>query len=237
LDASNDLAAFLANILDNMEQSISKSGSGSGQGFQLPDIIQGQGEVKNKLEGMGKSGVGKKGEEGASGKDGDKPGKGENGKEGNGGGKNGNSNGDGDSEQQLEELYDIYKEQDRLRQELENQLKNMVNGEEKQLGGKLTKLMQDFQDDLLENGITPRTMERMNNIEYQLLKLQGAALKQGQKSERESRTNRDDFRNPIITKPSLLENYHNDLEILDRDALPLRQNYQNRVKYYFKEND
>src|SRR5690606_9917611 len=100
------------------------------------------------------SGVGKKEGESSSGEDGNKPGKGENGKEGNGGGKNGNST--GDSEQQLEELYNIYKEQDRLRQELENQMKNMINGKEKQLGGKLTKLMQDFQDDLLENGITPR---------------------------------------------------------------------------------
>ena len=235
LDASNDLADFLANILDNMEQSLSKSGSGSGLDFQLPDIIRGQGELRDKLEGMGAAGSGKKKEEGSAGKEEGKQGKGENGKEG---GKEGrNENSPSDSEGELQELYNIYKEQDKLRQQLEDQLKNMINTEDKQLAGKLMKLMQDFQDDLLENGITPQNMDRINNIEHQLLKLQGAALKQGQKPERESRTNEDTFQNPIITKPSLLENYHNDLEILNRDALPLRQNYQNRVKHYFQEND
>ena len=235
LDASNDLADFLANFLDNMEQSLSKSGSGSGLDFQLPDIIRGQGELKDKLEGMGAAGSGKKKEEGSAGKEEGKQGKGENGKEG---GKEGrNENSPGDSEGELQELYNIYKEQDKLRQQLEDQLKNMINTEDKQLAGKLMNLMQYFQDDLLENGITPQNMDRINNIEHQLLKLQGAALKQGQRPERESRTNEDTFQNPIITKPSLLENYHNDLEILNRDALPLRQNYQNRVKHYFQEND
>src|SRR5690606_14600011 len=48
LDASNDLAYFLANILDNMDQSSSKSGSGSANDFQLRDILQGQGVLRRK---------------------------------------------------------------------------------------------------------------------------------------------------------------------------------------------
>src|SRR5690606_1406968 len=102
------------------------------------------------------------------------------------------------------ELYGIYKEQDRLRQELENQLGNMTNEEDRKLGEKLTKLMQDFQNDLLENGVTQNNMNKMNTIEYQLLKLKGATLKQGQRSERESKSNMQSFQNPITTKPSVL---------------------------------
>ncbi|MCG2459212.1 hypothetical protein K8352_00460 [Flavobacteriaceae bacterium F89] len=238
LDASNELTDFLANILDNMEQSLSNSGSGSGRGFQLPDIIRGQGTLKDKLGQSGMSGTEKLGNGGSFGKGDGKKG------EGQGGDENGESKGDsgagkngGDTEERSRELYNIYKEQDRLRQELEDQLQNMVNDKDRRLGERISKLMQDFQDDLLENGITRQNLDKMNNIEFQLLKLKGAALKQGQKSERESNYSSDTFKNPITTKPSLLENYHNDLEILNREALPLRQNYQILVKDYFKADD
>jgi hypothetical protein len=97
--------------------------------------------------------------------------------------------------------------------------------------------MEDFENDLLENGLTQRTIAKANTIQYELLKLENAALKQGKKSERESNSNKQDFTNPIITKPSLLDNYRNEIEILNRQALPLRQNFQNKVKEYFKGND
>ena len=64
-----------------------------------------------------------------------------------------------------------------------------------------------------------------------------AALKQGEKSERESNSNKNDFINPITTKPSLLDNYRNEVEILNRQSLPLRQNFQTKVKAYFNSND
>jgi hypothetical protein len=69
------------------------------------------------------------------------------------------------------------------------------------------------------------------------LKLENAALKQGKKQERESNTNKSTFQNPITTKPSLLDNYRNETEILNRQSLPLRQNFQNRVKEYFRSDD
>ena len=70
-----------------------------------------------------------------------------------------------------------------------------------------------------------------------LLKLENAAMKQGKKPERKSITNKNQFNNPITTKPSQLENYRNEIEILNRQALPLRQNFKNKVKEYFKSND
>ncbi len=269
LTAANSLADFLAEVMDNMQQSM-QMGKGSGQsegGFQLPDIIKGQQQLGEKMGEQGQSGSdGKSGKEGASGegeqgKQGQKGSNGENGQEGDGGsegqngqngeqgkdGKNGNGktgNGEGAgqgqgsmSESELREIYEIYQEQQKIRQELEKQLENMINAGDKKLGEKLIRQMEDFENDLLENGITQRARSKANTIQYELLKLENAALKQGEKSARESESNKKDFTNPILTKPSLLDNYRNETEILNRQALPLRQNFQNKVKAYFKGND
>ncbi len=246
-------------------------GQGQGQDFQLPDIIKGQGELKEKMEGMGQQGQGKpqKGQgerqqgEGQKGEgqqegegegesqsgEGKKEGEGQNGQGGRNGegkvgngskGENGNQGGQGQgepSEAELQEIYEIYKEQQMIRQRLEQQLQDMINAGDRKLGQKLLKQMEDFENDLLENGVTQRSISKINNIQYELLKLENAALKQGQKSERESTTNIKDFKNPILTKPPALENYRNEIEILNRQALPLRPNFQNRVKDYFKSDD
>lgn len=261
LTASNTLADILANILSNMQQSMqSGKGSSSGdgeQGFQLPDIIKGQGELKEKMGQMGQGGKSPsdKGQGKAEGKDGEKGQgqkggggsqgedgqegqgqEGKNGKNGSNGGQNGKTNGEG-NEKELQEIYQIYKEQQLLREQLAQQLLDMINKEDRDLTKKLLQQMEDFENDLLENGITKRGIEKINNIQHELMKLENAVLKQGQKSERESNTNTSNFKNAITTKPSQLENYRNDLEILNRQALPLRQIYKEKVKTYFKKND
>ena len=273
ITAANSLSDFLVNILDNMQQSM-QMGKGEGesqQGFQLPDIIKSQGDLKKKMDGSGKPGQGKPGGksgEGKSGADGEKGkgkegsksggengseskegksgskgkegkgAKGENG-EGKGGQGKGNdaSGGGGLSESELKEIYEIYKSQQTIRQALEEQLSNMINEGDRELGKKLLKQMQEFENDLLENGITKRTTTKSNIIQYELLKLENSALKKGKRSERESNTNKNTFTNPILTKPSLLEDYHNEIEILNKQSLPLRHIFKNRVKLYFKSND
>ena len=205
---------------------------------------------------------GEKGNEGASGKNGEN---GENGnqpegKKGQGhqeadGNKNRDGNGQGESsgednkgsgvgssagsisEAELKEIYEIYKQQEKLKQSLEEQLQNMLNNSDRQLGQKLIQQMADFQNDLLENGITKGTFDKATILEYELLKLEGAAMKQGKKKERESNTNNNLFTNPILTKPAVLDIYKNEKEILNRQALPLRQNFQSKIKDYFKNND
>ncbi len=268
LTASNSLADFLANVLENMQESM-QMGKGEGEsqgGFQLPDIIQGQESLGEKMGKSGQSGEkrqskgegeGKKGESGSKGKgqngEGEQEGNtGANGKSGKGNkgeqgeGQNGSNQGEGNegsngqeglSENELKEIYEIYQEQQRIRQALEQQLENMLNDGDRKLGEKLVRQMEEFENDLLENGITQRTISKANTIQYELLKLENAALKQGKKEERESRSNQQNFTNPITTKPSLLDNYRNEIEILNRQALPLRQNFQIKVNEYFKNND
>ncbi|NKI27914.1 hypothetical protein HCG49_15230 [Arenibacter sp. 6A1] len=254
LNAANSLSDFLANMLDNMQDNL-KAGSGKGQGagdMQLPDIIKSQEELKEKMSQMGQGSNPKPGGNGTQGKgESEKEGgSGENGKGNNDGkegqekGKNGKNGkppggaGTGEmGDEQLGELYEIYKEQQRIREAFEKQLKDLINNDERQLGEKILKQMEDFQNSLLENGLTPKTMNKMGQLNYELLKMENAAQRQGQKKERESTTNTKSFQNPLLTKPSFLENYRQEIEILNRQALPLQQHFQNKVKEYFKTDD
>tara|TARA_R110002049_G_scaffold86979_1_gene220769 strand:+ start:2285 stop:5662 length:3378 start_codon:yes stop_codon:yes gene_type:complete len=260
LNASNSLSDFLANVLENMQQNMSMgSGQEKGEGFQLPDIIMGQEKLGEKLGKMGKMGSkgsnpgkgeegegsgDKQGKNGGSAKDGDgdggedgskgKEGRGSDGFKGEGGS---SSNQRGPSEEELNEIYEIYKEQQALREQLENQLKDLINNDDRRIGEKLIKQIDDFQSDLLRNGVSAQSLNKMNNINREMLKLENAALKQGMSQERESSSPNVPFQNPILTKPSILENYRNEVEILNRQALPLQQNFQIKVKDYFRIDD
>jgi len=253
INSTNALADFLANILDNMQQNMSPGqGQGEGQDFQLPDIIKGQKGIQEKMNGSGQKGKKSQGQGEEQGEneggqqEGEKgsQGKGENGQQGNEGeGKGGQkgsqnqngsqSGGNGLGEMDLNEVYEIYKEQQFLRESLEKQLEDMMRISDKNLAKKLVQQMEDFENDLLENGITERTRNKANNIQHQLMKLENASMKQGEKKERESNTNQNQFSNPITTKPELLQDYQNSIEILNRQALPLRQNFEKKVKVYF----
>ena len=121
MTAANNLADYLSSILNNMKNSMSmKMGKGKkkGKGFSLPDLIKKQGELSDKM----KNGL-KKGK-----KPGDNKGKGKQGKSGQNGnnGKNGNKKkqGEGGFNNDLDgELYQIYKEQSLLRQQLQEAIK------------------------------------------------------------------------------------------------------------------
>ena len=248
LSAANELADLLADILENMQQSLSP-GSGKGQGsFQLQDIIMSQEELKKRIQGMGESkgkeqkeggseqgaSEGQEGKEGKQGEQGEN--KGQSGKQGEDG-KDGKGQGSTMNEEQLNDLYEIFKEQEEIRQMLEKQLQDMLSKEDRSLANRILRQMQQFQNELLENGVTKRTNERLNAIQYQLLKLKDAEVKQGQLKERESQTAVKVFVNPLrIQQQSNLSN-QTQIEILNRQALPLRRNYQKRVQRYFNKND
>ncbi len=246
LTATNELADLLANILENLQQQMQMgSGSGGGADFQLPDIIIGQEGLKKKMEGLGKSAQ-------QEGENGEKEGKGKNKAGENGESQNGTNGADGEgegngqkegqsgnqlSESQLREIYEIYKEQQKLREQLENQLNSLLKEEDRKLGEKLIKQMEEFQDQLLENGITEKTLSQINALHYELLKLKDASMKQGEQKEREGRVGEDIFQSPILTTPEVFKKSGNDVQILNRQALPLHQTYKNKVKEYFKRDD
>lgn len=245
ITGANDLAVLLSDILGNMQMSMSMGsgsgsgkpspGSGSGSGFQLPDIIQKQESITGKMkEGMKKGKKGSKGESEGEGK-GDGQGNGDgNGQQGENGrnGKDGIQKGQGSSEELNGEIYEIYKQQQQLRQQLRDKLsKEGIKG----IGGDILKKMEGIEQQLLDKGFNENTLQQMLNLKYELLKLDKADLEQGQEERRESQTNKKDFQNTTRLSPEEIKKYFNTTEILNREALPLRQNYKNKVQEYFKE--
>lgn len=232
---ANELAILLSGLLNNMQMQMSGSGSGKGkgkpgkgqggggQGFQLPDIIEKQKSLSEEMkEGM-EEGKGKgegEGEGDSSGQNGEN---GRNGKEG--------ENGEGDSEDMNGKLFEIYKQQQQLRQQLEDRLsKEGLKGK----GGDLLRQMEGIEQQLLDKGFNERTLQKMLNLQHELLKLDKADFEQGQEMKRESRANKNTYENKLRLSPEDVKKYFNTTEILNREALPLRQEYKQKVQSYFK---
>ncbi|MBQ4801455.1 hypothetical protein J8L88_01230 [Aquimarina sp. MMG015] len=246
---SNDLAYFLSIILDQMQNSMSAKGKGKSgnksKGFQLPDIIKKQGELNEKMKEGAEKGKGKKegqqkGESnsGSSGEDGEKgkgKGSGKEGKEKGEKGKNG-KDGQGESEMQKEdmngELYEIYKQQQQLRNALEDKLKKEGIGKGK--GSGLLNKMEQIEGELLEKGFNNNTLSKMMDLKHELLKLEDATIEQGEEDRRESRSNNKKFSNDNNEQILKAKQYFNTTEILNRQVLPLRENYKRKVQEYFR---
>ena len=218
--AANSLASFLSDILDNMESQMNLSiGQGDGD-LQLPDIIKSQEELNKEMEeGMKKSEDGKKGNEGEK-KDG------EEGRQ--------QGDGDGNSEELNGELYRIYQQQQQLREALQEILSK--DGK-KGIGSNLLKQMENVEKDLLNKGFTNRTLQKMLNLQHQLLKLENAAFQQGEDQKRIARTNDKQFTNAANNQLNIPKQYFNTTEILNRQTLPLRQAYKKKVQDYFKKDN
>ncbi len=241
LTSANNLASFLGDVLDNMEEQMQMSASGkggSGGGFQLPDIIQSQEELNKQMqqqmgEEKGKGEGKKQGKEQGDGKEGegDKEGT----RQGEGAANQGNS--DGDGEEQARIVFEIYKQQQLLRQSLENQLDDLKG---KGLDGEARRLireMEQIENKLLERGLEDGTLRRMTNLKHELLKLERASFEQGKDVKRTSRSNEDTFDNPVNARDKDIQEFFNQTEILNRQTLPLRQIYKQKVRAYFKGDD
>ncbi|WP_409628065.1 AAA family ATPase [Gilvirhabdus luticola] len=231
ITAANNLADFLSNVLDNLQQQLNPAPGQGGDGdMQLPDIIMSQEQLNKKME----EGI-KDGEDNPK-KDGDTN-EGEEGKEKKEGDREGNKLGEGqnNSEQLNGQLYEIYQSQQKIRQELEERIaKDGLKGQ----AGNLLKKMEDIELELLNKGFTNQTLERMIKLHHQLLKLDKATFQQGQDNKRESQTNKNIFNENPNSKIPTAKEYFNTTEILNRYALPLQPNYKEKVKEYFnKEND
>ncbi|MBB5266633.1 DUF4175 family protein [Algibacter amylolyticus] len=255
--AANNLANFLSDVLDNMEESMSMSAGKGGQGdMQLPDIIMSQEELNKMMEegmkkgekGSPKEGDGKRDGEGEKKgekegeKEGDKSKEGDKGKEGKGKGKDkgedgeqngGDGEGNGEDENGL--LFEIYQKQQQLRQALQERwAKEGKSGN----GDALVRKMEDIELELLNKGFTQQTLQKMMALKHQLLKLEKATFQQGEDNKRESETNKNNFDNNSNNQIPTAKQYFQTTEILNRQALPLQQVYKKKVQEYFKkEND
>ena len=133
----NYLADFLNNMLDNMQNSRS-SGEGSGNFFSLPDLIQKQkGLLEQMQQRMQKNNDGKNGKTGKQ--------------------KN-QQNKDGD-EQLIGDLFKIHQQQQMLRQELEEAIKE--SGKETKEAKNVIKGMEQLENKILEKGFNKEISQRI----------------------------------------------------------------------------
>ena len=222
----NNLSDFLSDLLNNMQNSMNSYGKGKGGGkpFSLPTLIQGQKGVSEQM---------KKGMQKGKGKEGDKKGKGDKeGKKGSGDSKgNGSGEGNGDNEKLNGELFKIYQQQSALRQQLQDAIKEGGggNGDAK----KVLKTMEQLENDILEKGFTQGTLQRMQQLEYELLKLDKAAFEQGKDKKRKSNTNNTSYQKKKLKELQFKKQFYNQIEILNRQSLPLRENFEKKVQEYF----
>ncbi|MBP4141171.1 hypothetical protein J3S90_05075 [Flavobacterium sp. P4023] len=211
--AANKLADFLSDLLSSMQMQMPGSGSpkpGQGQGMQLSDIIKKQEGLGDKIkDGLNKSN---------NPSDSNKGNNGNKGKEG--------ENGEGDAEA----IMQIYKEQKQLREALEKELnKQGLNG----AGQNSIDKMKQIEKELLNKGFKNETLQKIINLKQDLLKLNTAVQQQGEENKRQSETNKKEFYNQSNALPPALLEYLNSIEILNRQSLPLRSNFNQKVQEYF----
>ncbi len=165
-------------------------------------------------------------------KPGQKEGEGKPDKNGAKGGKQGENGDDGEGD--AGRLLEILKEQQQLRDALQKALeKNGMGGN----GQNALQQMKDIEKQLLNKGFKNETLQKMLNLKHELLKLDKAIQQQGEENKRQSQTNKKDFNgNGTPISPALKE-YLNSVEILNRQSLPLRPNFNQKVQTYFKSND
>lgn len=202
MTAANNLADLLSNVLKSLQNK--KPGSGKGKG-------KGEGELslpdiikkQGELIKQMKGGI----------KPGEKPGK-------------------NNSEKMSGEQFQIYQEQNRLKEQLNELLgQNKNNGNQ---GKKALQQMEALEKLLLEKGITNESLERMQKLEHELLKLENASLDQNKDEKRKSNTNKLNTSKRNIKEINTKKTFLLQDEILIRQNFKLKPVYQEKIKVYFK---
>ncbi|MEN8879652.1 MAG: hypothetical protein ABF311_05715, partial [Polaribacter sp.] len=76
---------------------------------------------------------------------------------------------------------------------------------------------------------------KMQNLNYELLKLDKAALEQGKDKKRKANTNKLESERNKARALKFKKQFYNQIEILNRQSLPLQQNYKKKVRAYFSD--
>ena len=146
----------------------------------------------------------------------------------------GNKSGKKPSEQMSGEQYQIYKEQYQLRKALQSLIEKEGNLGDS--GKKAEKQMEELEKLLLEKGLNKQTINKMQQLNHELLKLEKASFDKGREKKRKSKTNKEIYQQRNIDHINSKNLFFNQDEILIRKTIPLTPYYQQKVKEYFKEN-
>ena len=214
MTSANDIAYLLNNLLDNLNNSLSM-GSGQGSpmqspGFSLPDIIKKQESLSQSMQ-MKLDQEGDKEQTGTS----DKKSK-------------------QSSEQHSGDIYEIYKQQAQIRQQLEQQLENLKGTDIEESTKRLLRQMEQLENMLLEKGITQEAIRRMNAFEHELLKLKNATYNQQEDQKRTSKTRKTEHQSSADEFYKTFIKNTTKQEILNREPLPFQSDINVKINNYFK---
>ena len=219
ITSANILSDFLSNLLSNLKNSKNSLGQkGKKNSFSLPTIIEKQKgiseKLKNKLQKSKKKGQdGSEGEKGKKGSSGSKPTS-----EFNEGGQSG-------------DIFEIFKQQSYLRETLTKIMAN--EGDSNGAFKKAIKSMEQLENEIINNGFTQSTLKRMQQLEYQLLKLNTALIQQGKENKKIATPNTSRYKNNNLKQLQFKKQFYNQIEILNRQSLPLQQDFEKKVQKYF----
>ncbi len=220
--------------LQNQSSDQGEQGQQSGQGSSDAGQTGAEGQQGQSDQGNAKGddtgGKNQGNQQGKQGSDGQSSESGQAGSQGNNS-KEGQSDRYSDTAAERAARYSIYKQQQELRQELEDRLRKqgLLNTNQD-----LLRMMDQNANELLRNGLNNRSKALMREINYQLIKLQEAQYQQEKEQKRESQTNTTVF-DPTKNNPWNKEReYFDQLDVLIKDALPLQPYYKTQAKRYFK---
>lgn len=219
ITSTNILSDFLSNLLSNLQNSKNSLGKkGEKNSFSLPTLIEKQKGISEKLKnGLQKSK--KKGQDGNEGKKGKKdPSGSKSSSEFNEGGQSG-------------DLFEIFKQQSYLRETLTKIMAR--EGDSNGAFKKVIKSMEQLENEIINNGFTQSTLKRMQQLEYQLLKLNTALIQQGKEKNKKATPNTLNYKNNNLKQLQFKKQFYNQIEILNRQSLPLQQNFEKKVQKYF----
>ncbi len=95
--------------------------------------------------------------------------------------------------------------------------------------------MEQLENEILANGFNSQTLQKMQQLAYELLKLDKAALEQGRENKRKSSVNRALMKSNKKKELEFKKLFYNQTEILNRQSLPLQQNFKKKVREYFSQ--
>ena len=207
MTAANNLADMLSDLLQSLQNPSQSKGQGKGKQpeFSLPDIIQKQKSLQQKLQqGMEQKKQGQ-----------------------------GKQKMPEQSEEMNGEQYQIYQQQSELRKALQELIQQSGRSDKNGNAKEALKQMEELEKQLLDKGFTNEVLQNMLQLEYQLLKLDDATFQQGDDTKRKSETNTKQFSLQTIPSIKSQKLFFNTIEILNREPLPLRSDYKRKVQQYF----
>ena len=193
----------LSDFLSDFLNNLQNSvGQGKGKPFSLPTLIQQQKNLSEEI----KKGLKRNGN------------------------KNGEQNRKGE-DQLSEELFKIYQEQNRIKNQLHDAIKNQgkVFGKTKDV----IKTMEQLEIEILEKGYTQQVLQKMQQLEYELLKHDKASLKQGEEKQKQSQFNTNLYQKKSAEEIKFKKAFYDQIEILNRQSLPLHKDFEKKVQLYF----